>query len=81
MEWQQTNSQISNYDNNAGEKGDTKIDKINTNQHFFFARYAADIFKRLHVEAAASLNYYGYKFRNMRRLTKPVLPTAVLMLW
>ncbi|RYU86868.1 TonB-dependent receptor [Mucilaginibacter terrigena] len=71
MEWQQTNSQISNYDNNAGEKGDVqKIDKINTGQHFFFARYAADIFKRLHVEAAASLNYYGYKFRNLEPLNE-----------
>jgi len=71
VEWQQTNSQISNYDNNAGEKGDVqKIDKINTGQHFFFARYAADIFKRLHVEAAASLNYYGYKFRNLAPLNE-----------
>jgi iron complex outermembrane receptor protein len=72
MEWQETNSQISNYDNNAGEKGKVqKIDKINTGQHFFFARYAADIFKRLHVEAAASLNYYGYKFRNLAPLNEP----------
>jgi iron complex outermembrane receptor protein len=71
MEWQQTNSQISNYDNNAGEKGKVqKIDKVNTGQHFFFARYAADIFKRLHVEAAASLNYYGYKFRNLSPLNE-----------
>lgn len=71
MEWQQTNSQISNYDNNAGEKGNIqKIDKVNTGQHFFFARYAADIFKRLHVEAAASLNYYGYKFRNLAPLNE-----------
>jgi iron complex outermembrane receptor protein len=71
MEWQQTNSQISNYDNNAGEKGDVqRIDKINTGQHFFFARYAADLFKHLHVEAAASLNYYGYKFRNLQPLNE-----------
>ncbi|MCQ6960164.1 TonB-dependent receptor [Mucilaginibacter aquariorum] len=71
MEWQQTNSLISNYDNNAGEKGDVqKIDKINTGQHFFFARYAADLFKRLHVEAAISLNYYGYKFRNLEPLNE-----------
>ncbi|MBB5396594.1 TonB-dependent receptor [Mucilaginibacter sp. AK015] len=84
MEWQQTNSQISNYDNNAGEKGDVqKIDKINTGQHFFFARYAADIFKRLHVEAAASLNYYGYKFRNLEPLNEDTFTNrdfdAVLM--
>jgi iron complex outermembrane receptor protein len=72
LEWQQTNSQISNYDNKAGEKGNVqKIDKINTGQHFFFVRYAADIFKRLHAEAAASLNYYSYKFRNLAPLNEP----------
>ncbi|WP_292944738.1 TonB-dependent receptor [Mucilaginibacter sp. 44-25] len=71
LEWQQTNSQISNYDNNGGEKGAVqKIDKINTGQHFFFARYAADIFKRLHAEATASINYYGYKFRNLQPLNE-----------
>jgi iron complex outermembrane receptor protein len=71
MEWQQTNSLISNYDNNAGEKGNVqRIDKINTGQHFFFARYAADIYKRLHVEAALSLNYYHYKFRNTAPLNE-----------
>ncbi|MBK0377671.1 TonB-dependent receptor [Mucilaginibacter segetis] len=65
LEWQQTNSLISNYGNNKGIKDTTQqIDKINTNQHFIFARYAADIVKRLHLEAAVSLNYYSYKFRN-----------------
>ncbi|MBL4675649.1 MAG: TonB-dependent receptor [Mucilaginibacter sp.] len=71
VEWQQTNSLISNYDNNAGEKGNVqKIDRINTGQHFFFTRYAADIFKRLHAEAALSLNYYGYRFRNVQPLNE-----------
>ncbi|RWY55613.1 TonB-dependent receptor [Mucilaginibacter gilvus] len=71
LEWQQTNSLISNYDNNKGDKGNVqKIDKINTNQHFFFARYAADIYKRLHAEAALSLNYYHYKFRNTAPLNE-----------
>ncbi len=71
LEWQQTNSLISNYDNNKGVKGNVqKIDKINTNQHFFFARYAADIYKRLHAEAALSLNYYHYKFRNRAPLNE-----------
>lgn len=83
-EWQQTNSLISNYDNNAGEKGNVqKIDRINTGQHFFFTRFAADIFKRLHAEAAVSLNYYGYKFRNLQPLNEGSTNTrnfdAVLM--
>ncbi|QXV66505.1 TonB-dependent receptor [Mucilaginibacter sp. 21P] len=83
-EWQQTNSLISNYDNNGGEKGNVqKIDRINTGQHFFFTRFAADIFKRLHAEAAVSLNYYGYKFRNLQPLNESTTNTrnfdAVLM--
>ena len=71
LEWQQTNSLISNYDNNKGVTGNVqKIDQINTNQHFIFARYAADIFKRLHGEAALSLNYYHYTFKNIAPLAE-----------
>lgn len=71
-ELQQTNALISNYDNNAGAKGKVqKVDKINTNQHFFFTRYAADIFRRFHAEAAVSLNYYQYQFRNVAPLNEP----------
>jgi iron complex outermembrane receptor protein len=71
LEWQQTNSLISNYGNDKGVRDTTqKIDRINSNQHFFFARYAADIFKRLHAEAAVSLNYYGYSFKNIYPLNE-----------
>lgn len=66
LEWQQTNSDINNYGNAAGARDTAQtLDKINTNQHFFFARYLADIDKRLHIEAALSLNFYDYKFRNV----------------
>ncbi|SDT66933.1 iron complex outermembrane recepter protein [Mucilaginibacter mallensis] len=66
LEWQQTNSDINNYGNNMGTRDTAQtLDKINTNQHFFFARYSADFYKRLHVEAAMSLNFYDYKFRNV----------------
>jgi iron complex outermembrane receptor protein len=66
LEWQQTNSDINNYGNNMGMRDTAQtLDKINTNQHFFFARYSADFYKRLHVEAAMSLNFYDYKFRNV----------------
>ena len=65
VEWQQTNSDISSYGNRLGVRDTAQTqDKIHTNQHFIFARYLADIHKRLHVEAALSLNYYDYKFRN-----------------
>jgi iron complex outermembrane receptor protein len=66
LEWQQTNSDINNYGNRYGVRDTAQtLDKINTNQHFFFTRYVADIFKRLHVEAALSLNFYDYEFLNV----------------
>jgi iron complex outermembrane receptor protein len=65
FEWQQTNSHIANYGNKQGVKDTTQtVDDIHTNQHFIFARYAADVYKRLHIEAAVSLNDYGYDFKN-----------------
>lgn len=65
VEWQRTNASINNFDNNAGVQGNPqKLDKINTDQHFVFGRYSADIFTKLHLEAALSLNYYGYDFKN-----------------
>ncbi|MEO6149280.1 MAG: TonB-dependent receptor [Mucilaginibacter sp.] len=66
VEWQQTNALISNYDNNAGKKGNEQaIDRVNTNQHFIFTRYAATFYKHLHLEASMSLNYYQYRFKNI----------------
>jgi len=66
LEWQQTNADINNYGNRLGVRDTAQtLDKINTNQHFFFARYVADIYKKLHVEAALSLNFYDYKFLNV----------------
>ncbi|WP_183567863.1 TonB-dependent receptor [Mucilaginibacter sp. SP1R1] len=71
VEWQQTNSIISNYGNNRGVKDTTQTsDYIHTNQHFIFGRYAADIDKRLHVEAALSLNWYEYDFKNIYPLNQ-----------
>jgi len=66
LEWQQTNSDINNYGNNLGVRDTAQtLDKINTNQHFFFTRYVADFYKRLHLEAALSLNFYDYEFLNV----------------
>ncbi|HEX3386588.1 MAG TPA: TonB-dependent receptor [Mucilaginibacter sp.] len=66
IEWQQTNSDINNYGNRGGVRDSAQtLDKINTNQHFFFARYLADINKRWHLEAALSLNFYDYEFKNV----------------
>ncbi|HEY8783522.1 MAG TPA: TonB-dependent receptor [Mucilaginibacter sp.] len=66
LEWQQTNSDINNYGNRFGIRDTAQtLDKIHTNQHFLFTRYVADIYKKLHLEAALSLNFYDYKFRNV----------------
>jgi len=66
LEWQQTNSDDNNYGNRKGVRDTAQtLDKINTNQHFFFTRYALDLYNRFHVEAALSLNFYDYKFRNV----------------
>ncbi len=89
IEVQQTNSDINNYNNNQGVRGTAQAqDKIHTNQRFFFARYQADLFNKLHVEAAASINYYDYKFQNIfplaqtaytpRSFTPQVMPRLAL---
>lgn len=66
LEWEQTNSDINNYGNNKGIKDTAQaLDKINSGQHFIFARYSADIASHLHIETALSLNYYDYDFRNI----------------
>jgi len=89
VEWQRTNATINNFDNNAGVQGNPqKLDKINTDQHFVFGRYSADIFTRLHLEAALSLNYYDYDFKNTfplnqadytnKRFTPQLMPRVAL---
>jgi iron complex outermembrane receptor protein len=75
-EWQQTNADINNYDNLQGIKGNPQaLDVVNTNQHFFFTRYAATLYRRLNIEAALSLNYYQYKFKNVFPLNQSGLST------
>jgi len=65
VEWQQTNSDIHNYDNNGGIKGDLQAQNtIDSRQYFFFNRFRATAFQRLNIEAALSLNFYGYQFRD-----------------
>ncbi|HWZ15628.1 MAG TPA: TonB-dependent receptor [Mucilaginibacter sp.] len=66
VEWQQTDADINSYGNRQGARDTAQtLDKINTNQHFIFTRYAADFYKRFHLEAALSLNFYDYEFRNI----------------
>lgn len=75
-EWQQTNADINNYDNLQGVAGKPQsLDEVNTNQHFIFGRYATTFFRRLNIEAALSLNYYQYKFRNIFPLNQSGMNT------
>ncbi|PTR01050.1 iron complex outermembrane receptor protein [Mucilaginibacter yixingensis] len=70
LEWQQTNSAINNYGNKKGVKDTAQtLDRINTNQHFFFVRYLGDL-SRFHFEAALSLNNYSYQFKNLYPLAQ-----------
>jgi len=70
-EWQQTNSNISNYDNNYGNTGAPQTqDNVNTNQNFVFTRFTTNITKNLLVEAALSLNNYSYEFENIYPLNQ-----------
>jgi iron complex outermembrane receptor protein len=65
LEWQQTNADINNYGiRNSNRDTAQTLDKIHTGQHFIFTRYEANIYKKLHIEAALSLNFYGYEFKN-----------------
>ena len=88
VEWQKTNTRINNYDNLMGEKGaEQSADKLNANQHFFFSRLAASLFDRIDIEAAASINYYRYRFEpisltpspsGQRKFTPQIMPRVAL---
>ncbi|MDP9049041.1 MAG: TonB-dependent receptor, partial [Bacteroidota bacterium] len=88
-EWQQTNADINSYGNRKGVRDTAQVlDKINTNQHFFFARYAADLYRKIHLETALSLNFYDYAFMNIfphaetaftnRNFTPQLMPRVAL---
>jgi iron complex outermembrane receptor protein len=84
IEWQQTNSAVSNYGNRAGNRDTAQsIDNIRTNQSFIFTRFEASLLKRWVVEAALSLNNYQYQFQNVYPLAQAVFTsrpfTAQLM--
>ncbi|PRY49841.1 iron complex outermembrane receptor protein [Arcticibacter pallidicorallinus] len=62
-EGQRTLSDISNYDNNGGIRGNTQsADQLNANQQFVFSRLSIQASSRLLLEAAASINFNGYKY-------------------
>ncbi|WP_423149171.1 TonB-dependent receptor [Rubrolithibacter danxiaensis] len=71
LQWQigleggRTASDITNYDNLQGRKGNTQSsDQLKADQYFFFNHFSATIHKMV-LEVAASVNYYGYKYRSL----------------
>jgi iron complex outermembrane receptor protein len=65
-ELQQTRSNINNYDNNRGTRGNLQAaSNILTKQSFYFSRFAATVLKKIHAEAALSLNNYQYDFTDV----------------
>lgn len=63
IEWQQTGTEIRNYDNNFGVRGDIQSsDELSARQYFYFAKFSATLFDRLDVEIASSINHYRFKF-------------------
>jgi iron complex outermembrane receptor protein len=65
LEWQLTSSDIVNYGNRAGKRDTMQAaDKLNAQQHFYFTSFNAQLFERLTLEAALSLNYFHYTFNN-----------------
>lgn len=63
LEAQQTRSGISNYANNRGVRGTiTSSDRLRANQSFAFTHFTFDFNQKLMAEAAASINFYNYKY-------------------
>lgn len=64
-EWQQTNSQIENFTNNQGNKGNLAAsDDIHARQGFVFVRALADLYRKVLIEGSLSANLFNYSYRN-----------------
>ncbi|MFC3196976.1 TonB-dependent receptor [Parapedobacter deserti] len=73
LEWQQGGTDIANYDNHGGSKGDEQaIDALKSHQHFYFVRLSADVRNRLTMEASLSLNYYRYGYKSDFPISEPL---------
>ncbi|MDQ3048543.1 MAG: TonB-dependent receptor [Bacteroidota bacterium] len=87
-EMQQTNSRFRNYKNEAGTKGEITVsDQLNAGQSFLFSRLMIDLFNRLVLEGALSLNFSRYQFKgiypvitnfNNRRFEPRLMPRLAL---
>lgn len=85
LEWQQTGSDITNYGNRAGKRDTVQAsDYIAARQQFYFTRFTFRFPFNLTLEAATSLNYFRYDFRNdstasqTRRFSPQLMPRLAL---
>lgn len=63
LEFQQTQAKISNYGNAKGLRDTLQAaNRLYVQQYFFFTRFYTDIFDRLNLEGAVSINNFQYKF-------------------
>lgn len=81
VEGQRGVQDISNYENNGGEKGALQAsDHIRTGQFFYFTRATLGVGDRLTTEMAVSLNRYQYTFKGEgnRKLANEWMPRAAV---
>lgn len=63
LEYQQTHAEIRNFGNNSGLHDTLQAEnRLNVQQNFFFTRLYTDIYKRLIIEGAVSINSNKFRF-------------------
>ena len=73
-EFQNTNSEIRNYQNNEGVEGDIfAADKIRNQSYFAFTRLALSFKDKLNIEVSSSINFANYSFKPLAESINPVL--------
>ncbi|WP_432711074.1 TonB-dependent receptor [Pedobacter sp.] len=66
LESTQTNSDISNYDNNQGQRGEVQSeDELKASSNFAFAHLNIDFLDKWLLELSASANLYKYRYESM----------------
>ena len=71
IEGQQTRTDIANYDNDLGHKGQKQsAATVKAQQHFAFAQYWIALKRKWNIEAAVSFNLYRYDYRNKAPITE-----------
>jgi iron complex outermembrane receptor protein len=78
-EFQNTNSEIINYQNNSGEKGNVlAANKIGNQSYFVFSRLTFSYKQKLNAEISSSVNFANYSFEALPESINPVLGTQNL---